>query len=83
MLKAISELVVRLPWSMIILFCLTLGLAPFFTIPHVWEKLKMFSSGTLVRPIDCFDLIMHAAPWILVLNKIVLTMKENGVTDNS
>ena len=51
--------------------------------PHVWEKLKMFSSGTLVRPIDWFDLIMHAAPWILLLIKIVLTMKENGVTDNS
>lgn len=44
MLKAISELVVKLPWSMIILFCLTLGLAPFFPIPHEWEKLKMFSS---------------------------------------
>ena len=83
MLKAISELVAKLPWSMIILFCLTLGLAPFLPIPHVCEKLKMFSLGTLVRPIDWFDLIMHAAPWILLLIKIVLTMKENGVTDNS
>ena len=83
MLKGISELVAKLPWSMIILFCLTLGLASFFPITHVWEKLKIFSSGTLVRSIDLFDLIMHAAPWILVLNKIVLTMKENGVTDNS
>ncbi len=83
MLKAISELVVKLPWSMIILFCLTLGLTPFLPIPHVWEKLKIFPSGTLVRLIDWFDLIMHAAPWILLLTKIVLTMKENGVTDNS
>ena len=38
MLKAISELVVKLPWSMIILFCLTLGLAPFLPIPHVWKN---------------------------------------------
>ena len=83
MLKAISELVAKLPWSMIILFCLTLGLAPFLPIPHVWEKLKIFSSGPLVRQIDWFDLIIHAAPWILLLIKIVLTMKENGVTDNS
>jgi len=83
MLKAISELVVKLPWSMIILFCLTLELAPFFPIPHKWEKLKMFSSRTIVRPIDWFDLIMHAAPWILLFIKIVLTMKENSVTDNS
>jgi len=42
MLKAISVLVVKLPWSMIILFCLTLGLAAFLPIPHMWEKLKMF-----------------------------------------
>jgi len=83
MLKAISELVVKLPWSMIILFCLTLGLAPFFPIPRVWEKLEKFSSGTLVRPIDWFDLIMLATTWILLLIKIVLTMKENSVTDNS
>ena len=46
-------------------------------------KIKMFSSGTLVRSIDWFDLIMHASPWILLLIKIVLTMKENSVTDNS
>jgi len=45
MLKAISELVVKLPWSMIILFCLTLGLAPFLPIPHVWEKLKNIFFG--------------------------------------
>ena len=83
MLKAISELVAKLPWSMIILFCLTLGLAPFFPIPHMWEKLKMFSSGTLVRQNRLVRFIMHAAPWILLLIKIVLTMKENGVTDNS
>ena len=59
------------------------GTCSIFSIPHLWEKLKMFSSGTLVRPIDWFDLIMHAAPWILLLIKIVLTMKGNGVSDNS
>ena len=46
-------------------------------------KIPNVSSGTLVRPIDWFDLIMHTAQWILLLIKIVLTMKENGVTDNS
>jgi len=47
--------------------------------PRVGEIKNVF----FVRPIDWFDLIMHAAPWILLLIKIVLTMKENGVTDNS
>ena len=72
---------VKLPWSMVILFFLILGLAQLFPIHHVWVKLK--KSVTLVKPIDWFDLIMHAAPWILLLIKMFLTMKENAVTDNS
>ena len=40
MLKGISELVAKLPWSMIILFCLTLGFAPFFPIPPRVGKIK-------------------------------------------
>ena len=46
MLKAISELVVKLPWSMIILFCLTLGLAPFFPYPPRVGKIKNVFFGT-------------------------------------
>ena len=42
MLKAISELVAELPRSMLILFCLTLGLASFFPIPHMLENYKCF-----------------------------------------
>ena len=43
MLKAISELVMKLPWSVIILFCLTLGLAPFFSYTsHVGEIITVF-----------------------------------------
>ena len=57
-----------LPWSILILACLTLGLAP-FAPPHVWEKLQMLVQGQLVRPIDWFDLIFHGAPWILLLVK--------------
>ena len=58
----------NLPWSILILACLTLGLAP-FAPPHIWEKLQMLAQGRLVRPIDWFDLLFHAAPWILLLLK--------------
>jgi hypothetical protein len=58
----------HLPWPIIILACLTLGLAP-FAPPHIWEKLEMLAQGRLVRPIDWFDLVFHAAPWILLLLK--------------
>ena len=58
----------KIPWSLLVIACLTLGLAP-FTPPHVVEKLRMLFSGTLVRPIDWFDLLMHGAPWILLIAK--------------
>lgn len=59
-----------LPWSYIVIACLTLGLAPFFPEPHLWEKLKMLGAGTLVRPIDIFDLLLHAAPFLVALAKL-------------
>lgn len=48
----------------------TLGLAPFVPEPHIWEKLKMLAAGTLARPLDVFDLVLHAAPWLLLLVKL-------------
>lgn len=59
-----------LPWQLVILACLTLGLAPFMPEPHIWEKLKMLAAGTLAKPIDIFDLLMHAAPFLVAAVKL-------------
>ena len=61
------------PWTILILLCLTLGLAP-FTPPHLWEKLVLLARGDLVRPLDWFDLLMHATPWLLLLAKGVRSL---------
>ena len=53
-----------------LLVALTLGLAPFVPVPHVWEKLGMLASGTLIRPLDMFDLALHGAPWLLLAAKL-------------
>ena len=79
MLQTLREFVMNLPWSITTLFCLTLGLAPFVSVPHLWEKLKMLYSGTLIRPIDWFDFLMHGAPWLLLILKIIFTVAENKV----
>lgn len=68
-MTAFHSFLAQLPWSLVILACLTLGLAPFFPEPHIWEKLKMLAAGQLVKPIDIFDLLMHAAPFILLILK--------------
>lgn len=61
----------RLPLVVLIIAALTLGLAPFVPEPHLWEKLKMLAAGTLTRPLDIFDLLWHAAPWLLLAAKLL------------
>jgi hypothetical protein len=60
----------RLPIPILLIAALTLGLAPFVPEPHVWEKLKLLAAGDLVRPIDIFDLLLHAAPWLLLAVRV-------------
>ncbi len=48
-----------------------LALAPFTPEPHLWEKLKMLADGTLVKPLDIFDLLMHGTPLALLALKLV------------
>ncbi len=60
----------EIPLSVVVLACLLLGLAPFAPEPHIWEKLKMLAAGTLVRPIDILDLLLHGAPFAVLVLKL-------------
>ncbi len=60
----------RIPLSLLIVLCLTLGLAPFVPEPHAWEKLKMLASGALTDIVDIFDLLLHGTPWLLLIIKL-------------
>ncbi|WP_347313217.1 RND transporter [Defluviimonas sp. SAOS-178_SWC] len=68
----------RIPMSLVVLVALTLGLAPFVPEPHIWEKLKMLAAGTLSRPIDIFDLLLHAAPWAVLIAKLIRMALTRG-----
>ncbi len=57
--------------QLFVVAALTLGLAPFFPEPHIWEKIKMLRAGTLRKPIDWFDLLLHSAPFILLFAKLL------------
>ncbi len=67
------EFIEKLPWGLLILACLTLGLAP-FAPPHIWEKLQMLAKGQLVRPIDWFDFVLHGTPWVLLILKAAVSL---------
>ena len=58
-------------WPIIIILCLTLGLAPYLPEPHVWQKLNMLLQGTLTQGVDIFDLIFHGSPWLLLIAKMI------------
>ncbi|MCF6290249.1 MAG: RND transporter [Desulfobacterales bacterium] len=68
-----EKILADLPWVLLIIACLTLGLAP-FSPPHIWEKLQMLARGNLVRPIDWFDLLLHGTPWVLLILKGVFSL---------
>lgn len=63
-----------LPWAVVLIACASLGLAPFAPAPHVIEKLSMLLRGQLVQPIDWFDLVMHGAPWTLLVGKAIVAV---------
>jgi hypothetical protein len=62
----------RMNLPILIVVCLTLGLAPFMPEPHLWKKLKMLTSVELTKPIDILDLLLHGTPWILLIIKLFL-----------
>ena len=67
----------KIPYSLLILLSLTLGLAPFSPTPHLFEKTAMLLAGELVRPVDVFDLLLHASPVVLLIVKIGLRLGSN------
>jgi hypothetical protein len=70
----VRALLDRLPWSILVILALTLGLAP-FRPPHIVEKLQMLFRGTLTRPIDWFVLLLHGAPWLLLLLEAAVSVR--------
>jgi hypothetical protein len=58
-------------WRLVILLCLTLGLAPFFPEPHIYGKLKWILGGAEgMTVMDWFDVLLHGFPFILLIRLI-------------
>ena len=65
----------RISWPIIILLCLTLGLAPFVPEPHIWGKLKWIAGGAVgMQTMDWVDVAQHGIPWVLLVVKLVSAM---------
>lgn len=61
----------QIPWWLIAVAAIAFALVPFGQ-SHFVEKWRMLFAGTLRRPLDWFDLVMHTTPLALLIAKLVL-----------
>ena len=65
-----GSLLDKIPFTVIIPLVILMFLAPFRPLPHALEKMNMLLNGTLIRPVDIFDLFFHLFPALILLLKI-------------
>ena len=61
----------KIDYPILVVLAIWMALAPFSPEPHLVEKFKMLRSGTLVKPIDIFDVFFHLAPIALLVAKLI------------
>jgi hypothetical protein len=60
-------------WKIILLLCLTLGLAPYFPEPHILGKIKWILGGAIgMKPMDWFDVVLHGFPFLLLIRLLIV-----------
>lgn len=60
----------RIPLVWLVVLALWMAVAPITPEPHLIEKLRMLGQGTLSRPLDIFDLFIHAMPLVLLVLRL-------------
>ena len=60
----------RFPLLWLVVLALYLAVAPIVPEPHLVEKLRMLGQGTLVKPLDIFDLLLHSVPLLLLVLRL-------------
>lgn len=60
-------------WKIVLLLCLTLGLAPYFPEPHILGKVKWILGGAMgMKPMDWFDVLLHGFPFVLLIRLLLI-----------
>lgn len=67
----VMKFIDAIPLHILVLASLMLGLAPFLPEPHLVQKISMLVDGELQKPLDIFDLIMHAIPSLLLVIRLL------------
>jgi len=67
----------KIPLLPLVVIAVFFSLAPLHPEPHLLEKIRMLFNGELVKPLDIFDLCMHATPLIVLVIRL-LRLKRAG-----
>ncbi len=70
--NTITVFVSKLDLKLLAPTAILLALAPFAPEPHLIEKMRFLSEGTLTRPLDIFDLFMHGSGLVLVAVRLMV-----------
>ena len=60
----------NLPLAPLAAVTFLMAVLPFNAQSHLLEKLGMLADGSLQRPIDIFDLLMHGTPAVLLVVRL-------------
>lgn len=75
-----KKLLDKIPLGLLIAMTVLMSLLPFRPEPHLVEKIRMLTDGTLSRPIDIFDLFWHGIWGVLLLLKLAVDLVSKGQT---
>ncbi|MCU7835395.1 MAG: RND transporter [gamma proteobacterium symbiont of Taylorina sp.] len=73
----------NLSFPVLIILAILMAIAPFGAEPHLIEKWNMLMAGTLRKPLDIFDFLMHSAPFILFVIKVGMIINKAAEKSNS
>ena len=75
-MSSAARLMAGMPYIVLVPIAIVLALAPFGATPHLVEKWRMLLAGTLRRPLDWFDLVLHTAPLLLLAARIAVDVPK-------
>ncbi len=64
------------PMGMLIAAAVLLAVMPITQQPHLLQKLLMLRDGTLLRPLDMFDLFWHSWPMLWIVLRLMTSAPE-------
>jgi len=64
--------------AMLMVAALLLGAMPLTPEPHLFEKLRMLMDGTLVKPVDIFDLFWHSWPLLWIALRLLTSGADSA-----